>query len=132
MSIPASACAVCRQCARSAHAVHTQCARSATIWPRLGSISAHLWAPKKKNNFYWGGGGASKGEETAHLWARDGSKNRCWTWEMGWGSSRSSLSALSCPHPLCFLPLQIFEKGLEPPFCNVVWHFLVHWHQGKF
>ena len=27
------------------------------------------------------------------------------------------------------LPLQIFEKGLEPPFCNGVWHLLVHWYQ---
>ena len=29
-----------------------------------------------------------------------------------------------------FLPLRIFEKGLEPPLCNGVWHLLVHWHQG--
>ena len=28
-----------------------------------------------------------------------------------------------------FLPLQIFKKGLAPPFCNGVWHLLVHWHQ---
>ena len=28
------------------------------------------------------------------------------------------------------LPLQIFEKGLEPPFCNGVWHSLVDWHEG--
>ena len=48
---------------------------------------------------------------------------------MGVGSGLSSLSALSPPPPpLYFLPLQIFEKGLEPPFCNGVWHLLVHWH----
>ena len=50
---------------------------------------------------------------------------------MGVGSGLSSLSALSCPPPPpYFLPLQIFEKGLQLPFCNGVWHLLVHWHQS--
>ena len=26
--------------------------------------------------------------------------------------------------------LQIFEKDLQPPFCNGVWHLLVYWHQS--
>ena len=28
------------------------------------------------------------------------------------------------------LSLQMFDKGLESPFCNGVWHLLVYWHQG--
>ena len=28
------------------------------------------------------------------------------------------------------LLMQIFKKGLEPAFCNGVWHLLVYWHQS--
>ena len=44
---------------------------------------------------------------------------------MGVGSGLSSLSALSCP------PSPLYAQHLEPPFCNGVWHLLVHWHKGS-
>ena len=44
------------------------------------------------------------------------------------GHGRWEWVQASVPFPPC--PLQIFEKGLEPPLCYGEWHLLVHRHQG--